>query len=76
MHLTPRRGFFNRFVAAIKYIFGYRSSYGHWDNFIFSANDCEKMISYFERLKKNNEEITERYNSAKNGVKQVQGSQD
>lgn len=49
IHLTPERNIFKRIWKAIKYIFGYRSQYGHFDEFIFNPEDAyklEKILKY------------------------------
>lgn len=34
---------FKRIIVAIKYIFGYKCSYGHWDCWIMRDEDTQKL---------------------------------
>lgn len=43
VHLNHMYSFWKRVWAAIKYIFGYRSKYGHFDEFIFKKSDSKKL---------------------------------
>ena len=43
VHLVPESSIFKRIWYAIKYIFGYRCQYGHFDEFIFNKDDCSKL---------------------------------
>ena len=43
IHLNPKHGIFKRIKYAIKYIFGYRSKYGDFDEFIFKNEDVHKL---------------------------------
>lgn len=51
VHLISYDSFWKRLRAGIKYIFGHKSIYGEWDNFIVKREDCDKFISYFQKLK-------------------------
>lgn len=42
IHLVPC-SFLKRIKNAIKYIFGYRSKYGDFDEFIFKKDDANKL---------------------------------
>lgn len=42
VHLT-KHGFIRRLKVAIKYIFGYKSKYGAWDEFIFKPEHADKL---------------------------------
>lgn len=42
IHLT-KRGFFNRLWLGIKYILGYKSKYGNWDQFMLNPDDRDKI---------------------------------
>ena len=50
IHLT-NNGFFSRFKTAIKYLFGYKCRYGHWDEFIFRVNHADKLEEIAKILK-------------------------
>ena len=48
-----------RIWTAIKYIFGYKCRYGHWDEWIISRDDakrlrdfCDKMIEFKDKYEK------------------------
>lgn len=43
VHLTPEYNIFKRIWIAIKYIFGYKSMYGHFDEFIFKKSDANRL---------------------------------
>ena len=43
--------FLKRVWSAIKYIFGYRSKYGHFDEFIFNKEDSDKLQKIVNHLK-------------------------
>jgi hypothetical protein len=42
---------YSRLVSGLKYIFGHKSRYGHFDEFILRAEDCDRLISVLERFK-------------------------
>lgn len=44
--------FHRRVWAAVKYIFGYKCRYGHFDEFILKHEDCDRFISLFRKFKK------------------------
>ena len=46
-----KRGFFTRIKIALKYIFGYKCKYGHWDEFIFCKDDADKIKELSKLLK-------------------------
>ena len=50
IHLVPDT-FWRRIKNAIKYIFGYRSKYGDFDEFIFKKEDANKLQSVVDYLK-------------------------
>lgn len=64
VHLIPEYKIFRRIWKAIKYIFGHRSRYGHFDEFIFKPEDADKLQSIVNFLKDgtgyNNTQIEER----------------
>lgn len=51
VHLASRP-FLKRLWYGIKYIFGYKCRYGHWDEFIFNPKDADKMYNVAETLNK------------------------
>jgi len=48
--LNEYKGIFRRFWIAIKYIFGYKCKYGHWDCFIMKPEDTDKFINIDKKL--------------------------
>ena len=51
VHLA-RHGFWKRLVAGIKYIFGYSSRFGEWDQFIFKEEDEGKLREFLNQIKR------------------------
>lgn len=49
VHLTNKR-FFSRVKSAFKYIFGYKSRFGDWDEFLFKDEDLVKLKEYLNQL--------------------------
>ena len=52
IHLTTHRNFFKRLWHGLKYAFGYKSRFGAWDEFIFSAESEKKLLEFIERQRK------------------------
>jgi len=52
VHLNPYHNFWQRIWRGLKYIFGYRCKYGHWDCFIFNEKDADKLQAMADALKK------------------------
>jgi len=52
MHLLPHKNIFRRMWLAVKYIFGYRSKFGDYEEFIFNNDDAERLIAILKELKK------------------------
>lgn len=48
--LNQHRSFFKRVWVSIKYIFGYKCRYGHWDTFIMRSEDLEKIKVIIEDM--------------------------
>lgn len=42
----PAQAWYNRLWLGIKYIFGYKSSYGHFDETIMSRETAQELHSY------------------------------
>lgn len=42
---------FKRIWNAIKYVFGYRCRYGHFDEFILRPEDAERLIALLQEYK-------------------------
>ncbi len=45
--------FFKRIINAIKYVFGYKCRYGHFDTFILNKDDLNNLINLLQRYKDN-----------------------
>ncbi len=41
--LNQWRPFYKRIWVALKYVFGYKSKYGHWDNWTLCEDDAGKL---------------------------------
>ena len=63
VQMSQYRGILRRTWQAIRYIFGYKSTYGHWDTVNISEDDLDRLIVLFHqhRVKlnksKNNTEV-------------------
>lgn len=44
VQLCRTKNFFQRVIAATKYVFGYNSRYGHWDCFMMDPRDKQRLI--------------------------------
>jgi hypothetical protein len=53
IHLV-KHGFWRRFVAGMKYIFGYKCRYGQWDEFIFKPEHSKQLREFSDLLSKLN----------------------
>ena len=53
IHLV-KYGFWRRFVAGMKYIFGYKCRYGQWDEFIFKPEHSKQLREFSDLLSKSN----------------------
>ena len=42
--LIQPKNIFNKFVTAIRYLFGYKCRYGHWDVVNLSEDDTNRLI--------------------------------
>ena len=49
VHLTTHDNVFKRIWTAIKYIFGYTSRYGAWDDFVMKPVDQQKLRDYLTK---------------------------
>lgn len=53
-YLTTHKSFWKRLVAATKYVFGYKTKYGDWDEFLFDPSDADKLqevVNYLRSIK-------------------------
>ncbi len=60
VHLNPRRNIFKRIISAVRYIFGHRSIYGEFDEFIFKPSDADRLQSVVDFLRSENDYMKER----------------
>jgi len=44
--------FIKRFWYGVRYIFGYQTRYGHYEECLFNNKDCDKMLELFSKIKK------------------------
>lgn len=51
IHLKPERNIFKRIKNAVKYIFGHRSRFGDFDEFMFNKKDADRLQVVVNRLK-------------------------
>lgn len=42
---------YSRLLTGVKYIFGYKCRFGHFEEFILNPEDCDRLIGVLERLK-------------------------
>jgi hypothetical protein len=40
-----------RIINAVKYVFGYKCRYGHFDEFLLRREDCDKFIALLSAYK-------------------------
>jgi len=50
VHLGPD-SFLKRVINAVKYIFGYTSRYGDFDEFLLKQEDCDRFIALLQEYK-------------------------
>jgi hypothetical protein len=50
VYLSQYRNFFQRIWTAVRYVFGYRSRYGHWDCFTLQREDAERLRGLLDQL--------------------------
>jgi hypothetical protein len=51
LQLHQYRNILQRMWVATKYIFGYKSKYGHWDTINISPDDVERLMVLFHQHK-------------------------
>lgn len=57
VHLGCYPGIWQRFWIAVKYVFGYKCKYGHFDTFILNRKDAERLKGYLETFIKDDEKV-------------------
>ena len=48
VHLCPTPGFVRRLWAGLRYAFGYRSRYGHFDSILVTPEDQAKIVKLLQ----------------------------
>jgi len=48
--LNDYRRWYERLWVAIKYLFGYKCQYGHWDCFLMLPEDAKRMAAMCEKI--------------------------
>lgn len=48
--LYQYHNFFKRIWMALKYVFGYKCKYGHWDCFILQTKDAQRLKDLLNKL--------------------------
>ena len=64
IYLHDWRGFCKRCWVGLKYIFGYKCKYGHWDTWLLDPKDCDRLFELLEKFKEAHKNYTERMNDA------------
>jgi hypothetical protein len=49
--LAQHRSIFRRIWVGIKYVFGYKSRYGHWDSWSVRDEDVDALIAMLQKFK-------------------------
>ena len=58
-HLTPEYNIWKRIWYGIKYIFGYKCRYGHFDEFIFNPDDYIRLRNFLdEQINNSNNNVS------------------
>lgn len=52
IHLKPEMNLLKRIKNAIRYVFGHRSIYGDFDEFIFKSEDADKLQRVVDFLRR------------------------
>jgi hypothetical protein len=50
--LLSRPRWYKRVWFALKYVFGYRCRYGHFDEFVFSPDEVRQLKEFMEKFEK------------------------
>lgn len=48
LHLQDYKGVFKRLLHGLKYIFGHKSVYGDWDEFLFKEEDVKELKRFLK----------------------------
>jgi hypothetical protein len=52
IYLNQYRGLFKRIWIALKYVFGYKCQYGHWDCWLMKKADAARLSELLDRYTK------------------------
>jgi hypothetical protein len=61
VHLSPLP-WHKRIINAAKYIFGHRSNFGDFDEFLLDSKNCDKLIKLLKRYKKTSDLLAQKNN--------------
>lgn len=50
IHLTTYKNIVKRILRAVRYVFGYKSKYGDWDEIVVSPQTAVDVIAFIERF--------------------------
>lgn len=51
IQLNPSGGFFTRLIRAIKYLFGFKCKYGHWEEVLIQKKQAQEIIQILDQIK-------------------------
>jgi len=51
--LCQNRNIFQRIWVAIKYVFGFKCQYGHWDCWMLRQEDCSRLLLLVDKVCEN-----------------------
>jgi hypothetical protein len=51
IYLNQYKNLFKRIWVSIRYVFGYKSKYGAWDNFIFKKENIKDLQKLLKKIK-------------------------
>lgn len=57
VHLS-KKSFFRRFIHAIKYIIGYQSQNGAFDEVLIGTSDLDRIIEHMKKYKNKDQHVT------------------
>ncbi len=59
VHLNPSYRFWKRLWMGLRFIFGYRSRYGEWDDFHVNVDTADKLITVLQKFKDDTAKVRE-----------------
>jgi hypothetical protein len=57
VHLKDSSKWYERFWTGIKYIFGYNSKFGHWDEVLLNQEKMNEIKTFFDAAEKSKKEL-------------------